>query len=173
MGVADTLRVIERASVTSGVVTNDEFRTLLDTYTAMQRTRDPLAAIGAHLRYPTGRHSGRSPPTPPVRSHPPNPPTTHRNAQARRFTLLPAWLPWLDRMSTTKACWWRAVERCPKNGCFRPWAGGHRPWGGGGEKKTPIFFLPPPPRETKFARGGGPPPPENNTLPWGGGSTPP
>ena len=62
MGVADTLRVIERASVASGVVTNDEFRTLLDTYTAMQRKRDPLAAIGAYFRHPTGRHTGCSPP---------------------------------------------------------------------------------------------------------------
>ena len=52
MGVADTLRVIERASVTSGAVTDDEFRTLLDTYTAMQRKRDPLAAIGAHFATP-------------------------------------------------------------------------------------------------------------------------
>ena len=90
MGVADTLRVIERASVASGVVTNDEFRTLLDTYTAMQRKRDPLAAIGAYFRRPTDRHTGCSPPPLPSCAHVlPNPPTTHTNAQARRFTLLP------------------------------------------------------------------------------------
>jgi len=84
MGVADTLRVIERASVTTGVVTDGEFRTLLDTYTAMQRTRDPLAAIGAFFRRPTGRHTGCTPPSMPSCAHAllTHPPRTQRTSSA-------------------------------------------------------------------------------------------
>ena len=107
MGVADTLRVIERASVASGVVTNDEFRTLLDTYTAMQRKRDPLAAIGAYFRRPTDRHTGCSPPPLPSCAHAlPNPPTTHTTHKLGGSRCYQCeWPPWLLRTSTTKTFW--------------------------------------------------------------------
>ena len=49
VGMADTLRVLERAAVTRGEATEEEFGALLKAYTAMQRARDPHAAIGASV----------------------------------------------------------------------------------------------------------------------------